>query len=1351
MKKNGNDKKQGEYYLGLDVGTNSVGWAVTDNQYNLKKCNGKQMWGARLFSEANSAEDRRTARSARRRLERRKTRLNQLELLLNNDICKIDPTFFRRLKESDLWLEDKTDKNCRYSLFNDKGFTDKDYHREYPTPYHLRSELAHTDQPHDYRLVFLAIHHLLKSRGHFLYEGQGNDDTKKLPEAFSDFIAVLDGNNIAFHPENQSKFLDELTKTETITHKKENLRTAYGTIEKNDTEDIDLTSLVDLLSGTSITLSKLFPTTSFNDAEITKIKLDDDLEANHDTLATELGNYIDIIDAAKEVYDIARLDVILNGKDYISDAKKDLFNKNKTDLAILKNYVQNNYPDEYNNIFTANEKIKNNLAAYNQYKLQGKNIPLCSQEDFCKFLAKKLPNMKTSENEEERRIFSEIENKTFLTKLRGTSNGLIPYQVNLKELKAILNNASTYWTTLNQIDEDGISIKDKIISLFTFRIPYYVGPLNKKSKTGWIERTDEKITPWNFDRVVDKTESAKQFMVNLIGKCTYTLEPVLPMNSLLYSEFMVLNTINKITVDGTPIPVETKKKLYNDLFEESKAKVTKKTILKWLMANGLAKEDSIVSGIDDEIKVNLRSYHDFKEILYRTHDKEMVEDIIEHVCVLGNDKKMLKDYLEKNTHDLTPQDYKKILRLNYKDWGRLSRYFLIGIEDINKETGEVQNIISMLRDTNLNLMELLSSNYKYAQLAQEHRVEKGQADTIHKRLDELYIAPAVRRSIWQTMRIVDEIVDIEQGQPKKIFIEMARTSSKELKNKRTESRKEKLQKLYASCKEQQRELFDKLQGESDESLRRDKLYLYYTQFGKCMYSGHTIDLESLNSTTYDIDHIFPQSKVMDDSIDNRVLVESVENRRKSDTYPLSDVDENIQKNMKDFWQMLRDKGLISKIKYERLIRKNPLTEAELSAFVQRQLTETQQSTKALAQVLHETYPNAEIVYSKAMNVSRFRQQYQIPKFRDINDQHHAKDAYLNIVVGNVFNTKFTKKFFKNIQYEEYSLKHVFDYNTPTAWVAPTKDEIQTYYKDPEHKGDYTLLSGSFKTIYKYVFKNSPIITCMPYQTKGALFDLQLMPKGKGQLEIKKSKDINKYGGYNKISGAYFCVVEHTEKKKRVRTIKPVYVYNEKEYEKDPIKYCKEVLHLEEPVIIQKKILNSATFEIYGARVVITGRTSKQLCAKHQYQFACSIEDAQYLKNISKYVDRCAQYKKELKITKYDHITEEQNFKLYCSFSERLNSSIYNKVFSFFAKDIDANKQRFKELDMLSQCKILLEILKAFKCDSTNTNLELLNGKKATGIILYNSKISAYDSAYLINQSVTGLYETKIDLLQGFKK
>ena len=56
-----------EYFLGLDMGTSSVGWAVTDKDYKLLRAKGKDLWGVRLFKEANTAAERRGYRTSRRR------------------------------------------------------------------------------------------------------------------------------------------------------------------------------------------------------------------------------------------------------------------------------------------------------------------------------------------------------------------------------------------------------------------------------------------------------------------------------------------------------------------------------------------------------------------------------------------------------------------------------------------------------------------------------------------------------------------------------------------------------------------------------------------------------------------------------------------------------------------------------------------------------------------------------------------------------------------------------------------------------------------------------------------------------------------------------------------------------------------------------------------------------------------------------------------------------------------------------------------------------------------------------------------------------------------------------------
>ncbi|MBC6000129.1 type II CRISPR RNA-guided endonuclease Cas9, partial [Clostridiales Family XIII bacterium BX16] len=157
-----------KYYLGLDIGTNSVGWAVTDPSYRLERFHKKDMWGIRLFEQADTAADRRTKRTNRRRLQRRHQRIQLLQELFAEEMAKVDDTFFLRLNESKLHLEDKSVQE-KYPLFIEKGYTDIDFYQEYPTIYHLRKDLMESDQPHDIRLVYLAIHHLLKYRGCLLY------------------------------------------------------------------------------------------------------------------------------------------------------------------------------------------------------------------------------------------------------------------------------------------------------------------------------------------------------------------------------------------------------------------------------------------------------------------------------------------------------------------------------------------------------------------------------------------------------------------------------------------------------------------------------------------------------------------------------------------------------------------------------------------------------------------------------------------------------------------------------------------------------------------------------------------------------------------------------------------------------------------------------------------------------------------------------------------------------------------------------------------------------------------------------------------------------------------------------
>ena len=189
-----NCKKVDAYNIGLDIGTNSVGWAVTDLDNNILKRGNKNMWGARIFDEGSTAAQTRIFRGTRRRIERRKERINILQSLLLDDMEKEYPNFFPMLRETSKAKEDKNSDSIngkKYNLFSELEFSDPIYYQKYPTIYHLRRELMESKEKHDIRLVYLAIHHIIKYRGNFLYEGDLKNNNNEIIESINELLDFI--------------------------------------------------------------------------------------------------------------------------------------------------------------------------------------------------------------------------------------------------------------------------------------------------------------------------------------------------------------------------------------------------------------------------------------------------------------------------------------------------------------------------------------------------------------------------------------------------------------------------------------------------------------------------------------------------------------------------------------------------------------------------------------------------------------------------------------------------------------------------------------------------------------------------------------------------------------------------------------------------------------------------------------------------------------------------------------------------------------------------------------------------------------------------------------------------------
>lgn len=1368
-------------FIGLDMGTNSVGWAATDENYEVIKKNGKALWGIRLFDEAQTAEDRRMHRIARRRIERRSRRIDLLQELFAQEICKKDPGFYERLNESGLYEEDKTVHQTN-SLFNDVDFNDKAYYKKYPTIYHLRHALMTENHPFDVRLVYLAIHHILKHRGHFLFENFQTDEkgTSGFDESFAAFGSALDRIKGSSPDVRKADSMKDILKDKKlgVKEKAASLLQCLG-----QGKEKDFNAMMTLAAGGTASLSDIFNDEKLKDFEKNKVNFSGaQFEENEPDIMAELGDRYDLIAALHGLYNWSLLAELMGEHRYISEAKIAVYDKHKADLKVLKRVLKQS-PDIYAKIFRepGSNANKNYSAYVGVCKVKGKKaaIEKCSYEDFAKTLKSCLKEM--PDNNDKDYISRELDMGTFLPKSVSKENGVIPYQLHLQELKIILSKAEAYLPFLKVRDQYG-TVSDKIISLFTFRIPYYVGPINEHAGSCWVVKKDKhgKVYPWNFTEKIDIEKSAEGFIRNLTNKCTYLIgEDVLPKNSLLYSEFTVLNELNNVRIGETmqKLPLSLKEKVMDHLFSRYKH-VSRTKFIKYLVSEGIDKKEAeSISGLDGDFKSSLSSLIDMKHILGNDFSREDAEKIIKDITIFGGDKKMLKNRLHREFSYLTPEQLTSLTQLSYDGWGRLSKEFLVHLLPaegnscevlVDHTSGEVLNIISAMRQTSYNLMELLGSRFGYGQAIEErNRKEEGQGRITYKDVEDLYISPAVRRPLWQALKIVREIVKITGKEPSKIFIEMARENGE--KGKRTISRKARLQALYKKCKDDTRDWTKELKGKPEEDFRNDRLYLYYTQMGRSMYTGKPIDINRLfDRNVYDIDHIYPQSLTGDDSLDNRVLVERTVNAKKGDTYPLSSAldgcyisgqqihIQDIQKEMRPFWHMLLEKELISKEKYNRLSRTIPLSDTEKAAFIGRQLVETRQSTKACAELLSKAYPQTRIVYTKAGNASRFRQYGGFIKVRDMNDYHHAKDAYLNIVVGNVFDTRFTANplHFLKGNHPVYSLNtealygHKVSRNGVDAWIPAEKDEKGQVIEGHE---------GTMGTVRKWMRKNNILFTRMPYEGKGELFDQNIVKKKKG--EKKKGKvpikskppisDIEKYGGYNNASIAYIMLVQAEEKGKPVYLLEsiPNYVKNKLTSDKERQEYCVMTWTAQKnkyrnPQILIPKIRKQSLFEIDGFKAHISRKTDNRFAMRNAQELCMDNAQAKVLKNILKFIQR-KKVQKNAAITEYDGISDDNTLALYDCFVDKLSSSIYGKEFAMQADFLRQSKNKFTNLSLEERCEVLGSILHLFQCNPVLSDLRLLGGKKSTGTIRLNKKIKPEDHVYLIEQSITGFFEKRI--------
>ena len=1371
------------YSIGLDIGTNSVGWSVITDDYKVpskkmkvlgntdKRFIKKNLIGALLFDEGTTAEDRRLKRTARRRYTRRKNRLRYLQEIFAEEMSKVDSSFFHRLDDSFLIPEDK--RGSKYPIFATLA-EEKEYHKQFPTIYHLRKQLAESNEKADLRLIYLALAHMIKYRGHFLiddpkFKVQNND----IQGLFEKFVEEYDNVQETSLSKIKLNVTEILTANIPKSEKQEQLLKNYPSEKKN--------TLFGNLIGLALGLTPNFKT-NFSLENDAKLQISSEsYEEDLGNLLVLIGeNFIELFSAVKNLSDGILLAGIVSDESPHAPLSTKMvirFKEHDEDLAALKQFIRNNLPEKYVEVFS--DQSKDGYAGY----VDGKT----TQEAFYRYIKNLLSKFEGADY-----FLDKIEREDFLRKQRTFDNGSIPHQIHLQEMNAILRRQGEHYPFLKEN-------KEKIEKILTFRIPYYVGPLARGNRDfAWLTRnSDEAIRPWNFEEIVDKASSAEDFINKMTNYDLYLPEEkVLPKHSLLYETFAVYNELTKVKFiaeglrDYQFLDSGQKKQIVNQLFKE-KRKVTEKAIVHYL--HTVDGYDGIeLKGIEKQFNASLSTYHDLLKIIKDKafmddpKNEEILENIV-HTLTIFEDREMIKQRLAQYDSIFDEKVIKVLTRRHYTGWGKLSAKLINGIRD--KKTAKT--ILDYLIDddyNNRNFMQLIKDDdLSFTEIIKKAQVV-GDTENLRQVVQNLPGSPAIKKGILQSIKLVDELVKVMGHDPESIVIEMARENQTTAKGKKNSQQRYK--RIEDSLKILASGLNSKILKEhptDNNQLQNDRLFLYYLQNGKDIYTGKPLDINQLSS--YDIDHIIPQAFIKDDSLDNRVLTSSKENRGKSDNVPSLEV---VQKR-KAFWQQLLDSKLISERKFNNLTKaeRGGLDERDKVGFIKRQLVETRQITKHVAQILdarfntevnekNQKIRTVKIITLKSNLVSNFRKEFRLYKVREINDYHHAHDAYLNAVVAKAILKKYPKleSEFVYGDYQKYDLKRYISRSKDPKEIEKATEKyffysnLLNFFKEEVHYADGTIVKREnieyskdtgeiawnkekdFATIKKVLsLPQVNIVKKTEIQTHGldrgkpkGLFNSNPSPKpSEGSKEnlvpIKQGLDPRKYGGYAGISNSYAILVKAIiEKgaKKQQKTIlefQGISILDKINFENNKENYLLEKGYI--------KILSTITLPKYSLFEFPDGTRRRLASILSTNNKRGEIHKGNEIV-LPAYLTTLLYHAKNI------HRLDEPEHLKYIQKHRNEFQDLLNLVSEFSQKYVhaEANLEKIKNLYADNEQADIEILANSFINLLTFTALGAPAAFKFFGKDVDRKRyttVSEILNSTLIHQSITGLYETRVDL------
>lgn len=271
--------------------------------------------------------------------------------------------------------------------------------------------------------------------------------------------------------------------------------------------------------------------------------------------------------------------------------------------------------------------------------------------------------------------------------------------------------------------------------------------------------------------------------------------------------------------------------------------------------------------------------------------------------------------------------------------------------------------------------------------------------------------PVVKRAIAQTLKVV-RAIERKYDKPYFIKVETARDLAKNFKDRKV---------IENENKENQARNQSIIQTLNENGIVTPtgqqviKVKLYREQQGKCLYSGKSIDFETMlhDDNAYQVDHIVPFSRSNNDGMTNKVLVLTEENQKKGNQTPFEYFGTD-EKRWKEFAARVesiyktRDVKTSDKAtnainyKYNGYAMKKKqnllLQDYKNDSWNVRALNDTRYITRFIQNYLRQNVDFAEgeekqrVIAPNGTTTAYLRKRWGLAKDRAEDVLHHAKDA-----------------------------------------------------------------------------------------------------------------------------------------------------------------------------------------------------------------------------------------------------------------------------------------------------------------------------------------------------------------------